>query len=138
MVHNRDHPFLHIIVIHIIIRIIIFLFCTASANLIAYFPLKPMGICFLHYWPALPCFKSFILLPVCELQPQNSSFQLTLTIVRPYKYTPNSPLMSIYCIINLVLRCQTAFFLLYWDGKKGPGEQPIPFLFYRSAVFVGH
>ena len=29
----------------------------------------------------------------------------------------------------LVSRSQTAFFLLYSDGKKGSGEQPIPFLF---------
>ena len=33
VVHNRDHPLLHII------HIIIFLFCTASSNLIAYYPL---------------------------------------------------------------------------------------------------
>ena len=49
-----------IIIIHIII-IIIFLFQPTSANLIVYFPLKPIGICFLHHWPALPCFKSFVL-----------------------------------------------------------------------------
>ena len=59
-VHNRDHPLLHIIIM-IIHIIIIFLFQPDNANLIAYFPLKPMGICFLHYWPALPCFKSFVL-----------------------------------------------------------------------------
>ena len=44
----------------IIIYIIIFLFRTATANLIAYFPLKPMGICFIHYWPALPCFSLWV------------------------------------------------------------------------------
>ena len=57
MAHGTIYPFLHII-IHIIH---IFLFQPASTNLIAYFLLKPMGVCFLHYWPAPPCFKSFIL-----------------------------------------------------------------------------
>ena len=51
--HNRDRPLLHIT----LIINIIFLFCTASANLIANFPLKPMGVCFLHYWSTLSCFK---------------------------------------------------------------------------------
>ena len=50
-------PFLHIITIIIYIIHIIFLFHTASTNLIAYFPLKLMGICFLHYWPGYPCLK---------------------------------------------------------------------------------
>ena len=55
---GTNRPFLCIIIItHI------FLFCTASTNLIAYFPLKPMGVCFLHYWPALPCFKSLFYNP---------------------------------------------------------------------------
>ena len=40
------------IIIHIIHFIIIFLFQLASINLIAYFPLKNMGVYFLHYWPA--------------------------------------------------------------------------------------
>ena len=61
LAHGTNHPILHIIIIHIIIHIIIFLFCTASTNLKAYFPLKPMGVCFLHYWQALTCFKSFVL-----------------------------------------------------------------------------
>ena len=30
-----------------------FLFRRATANLCACFPLKPIGICFLHHWPAL-------------------------------------------------------------------------------------
>ena len=34
---------------------------------------------------------------------------------------------------GVVSRCQTAFFPLHWDGKKGSGE----FLFYRSAVSAG-
>ena len=59
MAHGTNPPFFHII--HIIHIIIIFLFQPTSANLIVYFPLKPMGICFLHYWPALPGFKSFVL-----------------------------------------------------------------------------
>ena len=45
MAHGTNRPILHIIIciiIHIII--IIFLFCTSSVNLIAYFPLKPMGV----------------------------------------------------------------------------------------------
>ena len=29
------------------------------------------------------------------------------------------------------------FFLLYWNGKIGSNEQPIPFLFNRSTVFAG-
>ena len=49
VVHNRDHPFLHII---IIIHIIIFLFCTASMNLIAYFPLK-LSLALLDYFFSL-------------------------------------------------------------------------------------
>ena len=56
MAHGTNHPILHII---IIIIIYIFLFHTASANLIVYFLLKPMGVCFVHCWPASPCFKSF-------------------------------------------------------------------------------
>ena len=51
--HGTNRLFLHIIIIHIIIihiiHIIIFLFQLASANLIAYFPLKPMGVYFLRY-----------------------------------------------------------------------------------------
>ena len=43
------------------IHIIIFLFQPASANLKVYFPLKPMGICFLHYWPGCSYFKTFVL-----------------------------------------------------------------------------
>ena len=43
MAHGTNHPLLIII---ITIHIIIFLFYTASANLIVYFPLIPMGICF--------------------------------------------------------------------------------------------
>ena len=46
------------IIIHIII-IIIFLFCTTTTNLCACFPLKPIGVCFLHHWPGLSYFKSF-------------------------------------------------------------------------------
>ena len=43
LAHGTNHPLLHIIVvIHIII---IFLFRTASTNLIVVFPLKPMIIC---------------------------------------------------------------------------------------------
>ena len=38
-----------------------FLFQPTSANLRMYFPLKPISVCLLHYWPALPCFKSFVL-----------------------------------------------------------------------------
>ena len=83
MAHGTNRPILHIIIIHIIIIIIhiiiiiiihIFLLHTASANLIVYFPLKPMSVCFLHCWPASPRFKSFVLQPVCELQPLVSSF----------------------------------------------------------------
>ena len=55
MAHGTNCPILHFI----IIRIIVFLFQPASTNLIAYFPLEPMSVCFLHYWPALPCFKKF-------------------------------------------------------------------------------
>ena len=97
-----NRSILNIIIIHIIIHIIIiiFLLCTASTNLIAYFLLKPMGICFLHYWPVLTCFKSFVLYPIIELQPLVSSFQPTLMIEKPCKCTPNSPLRSVYCIIN--------------------------------------
>ena len=78
MAHGTNRPILHIIIIiiihiiHIIIHI--FLFHMASANLIVYFRLKPMGVCFLHYWPASPRFKSFVLQPFCELQPLVSSF----------------------------------------------------------------
>ena len=54
MAHGTNRPILHII-IHIIH--IIFLFCTAGANLMAFFPLKPMGVCFLHYWPTLTYFR---------------------------------------------------------------------------------
>ena len=56
---GTNRPILHIIIIMIIIIIIIhiFLFHTASANLIVYFPLKPMGVCFVHCWPASPHFK---------------------------------------------------------------------------------
>ena len=62
MAHGTNRPILHIIIIHIIhIIIIIFLLCTASANLIAFFPLKPMSVRILHNWPALTCFKSFVL-----------------------------------------------------------------------------
>ena len=56
MIGNRRHGFWHmalmvhfsiiIIIIHIIHIIIIFLYQPASTNLIAYFPLKPMGVCF--------------------------------------------------------------------------------------------
>ena len=53
LAHGTNRLLLHII--------IIFLFYTASANLIAYFLLKPMGVCFLHCWPASPNFKSFVL-----------------------------------------------------------------------------
>ena len=38
---------------YVINNIIIFLFCTATANLCACFPLKPIGVCFLHHWPSL-------------------------------------------------------------------------------------
>ena len=86
VVHNRDHPLLHIIIIIIHISS---LFHTASADLILYFQLKPMGVCLLYYWPALLCFKSFIL-PVCKLQPLFLSFQSTLMITKPYKCTSNS------------------------------------------------
>ena len=58
IIMNHDNcPFLYIHIIHVIIHI--FLFQPASANLRAYFLLKPMDICFLHYWPGPPCFKSF-------------------------------------------------------------------------------
>ena len=67
LAHGTNRPLLHIIIIIIIIHIIhiivhiIFLFHTASTNLIVYFSLKPMDVCFLHCWPASPHFKSFIL-----------------------------------------------------------------------------
>ena len=61
MVFGTNRP-----ILHIIIHIIIFLFCTASANSIAYFPLKPMSVYFLRNWPALTCFKSFVLWPVID------------------------------------------------------------------------
>ena len=101
MAHGTNCPILHIIII-IIIHIIhiIFLFHTASANLIVYFPLKPMGVCFLHCWPASPRFQSFVLQPVCELQPIVLSFLPKLIITKPYKCVQNSPLKSVYCIIN--------------------------------------
>ena len=83
-----------------ILFILFFLFQLASTNSIVYFSLKPMGICFLHYWPALPCFKSFVLQHVCELQPLVLWIQLTLMIAKPYTCVSNSPLRSIYCIIN--------------------------------------
>ena len=98
LAHGTKHPFLHIIIIHIIH--IIFLFQPTSANLIAYFQLKPMGVCFLQYWTALPCLKSFILYPISELQPLVLSFQPKSTIAKPYKFTSNSPLESVYHIIN--------------------------------------
>ena len=50
MAHGTNRSILNIIIIHIIH--IIFLFRTASTNLIVYFRLKPMGVCFLHCWPA--------------------------------------------------------------------------------------
>ena len=59
MVFGIWHPLRHIIII--IIHIIIFLFRTASADLIVHFLLKPMGIYFLHCWPVSLCFKSFVL-----------------------------------------------------------------------------
>ena len=77
LAHGTNCPILHNIIIIIIIHIIIihiFLFHTAGANLTVYFPLKAMGVCFLHCWPASPRFKSFVLQPVCELQPLVSSF----------------------------------------------------------------
>ena len=78
MAYGTNRPILHfiiIIIIHIIIIIIhIFLFHTAGANLTVYFPLKAMGVCFLHCWPASPRFKSFVLQPICKLQPLVSSF----------------------------------------------------------------
>ena len=46
MAHGTNHPFLHIVIITAFI--IIFLLQSASTNLIAYFLLKPMGLCFLH------------------------------------------------------------------------------------------
>ena len=78
LAHGTNRPLLHIIIIHIIH--IIFLFQWASTNLIAYFPLKPMGICFLHYWAGCLCFKSFVLLPICKLQPLVLLFQCTLMV----------------------------------------------------------
>ena len=60
LAYGTKHPFLHIISIIIIIHII-FLFQPGSTYLISYFLLKPMGVYFLHYWPALPCFKRFVL-----------------------------------------------------------------------------
>ena len=104
LAHGTNHPLLHIInyiiIIHIIHIIIIFLFQPISTNLIAYFPIKSMGIFFLHYWTTLPCLKSLVLLPISELHPLVLSFQPTLTIAKPYKYAPNRPLKSIYFIIN--------------------------------------
>ena len=82
------------IIIHIIH---IFLFHTASANLIAYFLLNPMGVYFLHYWPALPGVKIITRLRVTAI---GFIIYPTFTIAKPYKYMPNSPLRSIYCIIN--------------------------------------
>ena len=46
LTHSTDCPFLYIIIIIHIIHL--FLFQTASTNLIANFPLQHMGICFLH------------------------------------------------------------------------------------------
>ena len=103
--HGTNCPFLYIIIHIIIIHIAnhIFLFQPASVNLRAFFLLKPMAVWvrtfyitgqLLHVLKVLfyNLFSSYSRLVL--------SFQPTLTIEKPQKYTPNSPLRSVYCIIN--------------------------------------
>ena len=107
MALDTNRPFLHIIIIHIIIIHIIhvhiihvFLFRSATANLCACFPLKPIGICFLHHWPGLSYFKFRFL--AC-LQITGSDFIISANI-DDHKAIQvcikNSPLRRDYRAIN--------------------------------------
>ena len=85
-----ENFFYHLVIIIIHIIHIIFLFHTAITNLIAYFPIKPMGICFLHYWPGCPCFKSFRFIAGLQVTATIFIILAHLGYRKAIKCTPNS------------------------------------------------